>query len=85
MKLIQPIRKNSVFYNWSQNKGQHIKFDFDLYEDVDAAYNQQLLNNSFPVALRLLREALLHLSEFMGEGFIQIVINEKCDIICLKH
>ncbi|XP_022559446.1 uncharacterized protein LOC111206552 [Brassica napus] len=35
------------------DKGQRIKFDFDLYEDVDAAYIQQLLDDSYPVALRL--------------------------------
>ncbi|CAN6888615.1 unnamed protein product [Brassica oleracea] len=95
------------------DKGQRIKFDFDLYEDVDAAYIQQLLDDSYPVALRSticqgrrslpravdytalflwVKEGKLY---FIGqnswgtgwgcEGYIQIVIEEKCDIICLKH
>ncbi|XP_013585335.1 PREDICTED: cathepsin L1-like [Brassica oleracea var. oleracea] len=112
------------------DKGQRIAFDFDLYEDVDAAYIQQLLDDSYPVALRLQLDfqfssnkgeiyylprkeiitpsSRLHSIILMGhgitkegklyfigqnswgtgwgcEGYIQIVIEEKCDIICLKH
>lgn len=42
-----------TFYKAGGDKGQRIAFDFDLYEDVDAAYIQQLLDDSYPVALRL--------------------------------
>lgn len=42
-----------TFYKDGGDKGQRIAFDFDLYEDVDAAYIQQLLDDSYPVALRL--------------------------------
>ncbi|KAG2273036.1 hypothetical protein Bca52824_067591 [Brassica carinata] len=121
---------NDLINQAGGDKGQRIAFDFDLYEDVDAAYIQQLLDDSYPVALRLqldfefssnkgeiyylprkeiiTEDTRLHSIILMGhgitkegklyfigqnswgtgwgcEGYIQIVIEEKCDIICLKH
>lgn len=42
-----------TFYKDGGDKGKRVPFDFELYEDVDAAYIQHLLDHSFPVALRL--------------------------------